>query len=169
MSTLNVNCTRSVMLNWLVLHYPNVVTFWLKVAFIIWLAFTVFPHRPHHSLGSLLVFLICQVSPCLPIYSHLGTLSLTHFRFVFWHHSEIILFCWHPMTSAFSVGTWAVLDNASLGRFLFTMLPTCCIPFGIFLLDWCPGLWTGFCYDDIFAISGCYICTNSFWISLFAL
>ena len=46
MSTLNVNCTRSVMFNWLVLHYPNMVTFWLKVAFIIWLAFNVFPHPP---------------------------------------------------------------------------------------------------------------------------
>ena len=30
------------MFNWLVLHYPNLVTFWLKVAFIIWLALNVF-------------------------------------------------------------------------------------------------------------------------------
>ena len=35
------------MFNWLVLHYPNMVTFWLKVAFIIWLALNVFLQSCH--------------------------------------------------------------------------------------------------------------------------
>ena len=48
----------------------------------------------------------------------------------------------------FSAGTRAIPGNPFVGALLFTMLPQCYIPLWIFVLDWCPDLWTGFCYDD---------------------
>ena len=68
MSSLNltdVNCTRSVMFNWLVLHYPNMVTFWLKVAFIIWLALNVFlSHVTCVALGAASCFFNFTTAVC---------------------------------------------------------------------------------------------------------
>ena len=60
-----VNCTRSVMFNWLVLHYPNMVTFWLKVAFIIWLALNVFlSHVTCVALGAASCFFNFTTAVC---------------------------------------------------------------------------------------------------------
>ena len=149
MSTLNVNCTRSVMFNWLVLHYPNMVTFWLKVAFIIWLALNVFPHPPTPLINftpGILALSRFTMSSDIFAFSH--ALPDT-FQVYIWHPFEMISFIGTIGRVPFSAGTRAIPGNPFVGTLLFTMLPQGYIPLWIFVLDWCPGLWTGFCYDDI--------------------
>ena len=58
MSTLNSNCTRSVLFVRLELHYMNVKPFWIKWTFIAWLDMLLkFLFAVHY--GSMLAFFIC--------------------------------------------------------------------------------------------------------------
>ena len=107
MSTLNFNCTRSVLFVRLELHYMNVKPFWIKWTFIAWL-------------DMLRKFLLhCIMVACQPVICISVHVRVFH-DFCFCRSHVTLLSCWHVTDIQFH---FLAFDRASPGV-LWTVRPS---------------------------------------------